>query len=220
MLLFTGFFAGTTAWMLPFSLLGLFTRRSLVTTAARVAAVVVGVYFLAVGIRFAAGLPGGGGSTVDAGGGREGGAVYSVMDEDTVWVVGFPSDPTDHAADLAAGLSGEPAFVFVAADSSDPAAALEGIPELATVMVPAWVDPRSGIEPSRWQALFVSAVSGRRARAFAVEYEPWCEDRAAAIRDFLDRYSFRVDPDSGFTFLMQNSLDCLPEDCSTCPVAP
>lgn len=220
MLLFTGFFAGTTAWMLPFSLLGLFTRRSLVTAAARVAAVIVGVYFLAVGIRFAAALPGGGGATVDAGGDREGAAVYSVMEEDTVWVVGFPSDSTDHAADLAAGLSGGPAFVFVAADSSDPHAALEGVPDLATVMVPAWADPRSGIEPAPWQAAFSQALALRRARVFAVEYEPWCEDRAVAIRDFLDRYSFRVDPDSGFTFLMQNSLDCLPEDCSTCPAAP
>ena len=84
--------------------------------------------------------------------------------------------------------------------------------------MPWWVDPRSGIALEPWQAEFAWAVEAGRYRAFAVEYEPWCEDRAETIRSFLDRYSFSVAPDSGFTFLMQNTLECPPDSCATCPL--
>jgi len=79
-----------------------------------------------------------------------------------------------------------------------------------------WAGKKIALEP--WQDEFARAVEAHRYRAFAVEYEPWCEDRAATIRSFLDRYSFSVEPDSGFTFLMQNTLDCPPDSCATCPL--
>lgn len=222
-LLFTGFFAGTTVYMLPFAVLGLFTRKAWFTSAARVLAVIVSVYFLAVGIRMAIGLAGRAGGSEEAGevpAGGEAGPAYSALDEDTLYFAGIPGDPADHASDLAVYFSTMegPAAVFVPVDPSDPTAFSARIPELSSVIVPWWVDPRSGIALEPWQAEFAWVVEAHRYRAFAVEYEPWCEDRAVTIRSFLDRYSFSVEPDSGFTFLMQNTLDCPPDSCATCPL--
>lgn len=223
-LLFTGFFAGTTVYMLPFAVLGLFTRKAWFTSAARVLAVIVSVYFLAVGVRMTLALLSQDGieardpRAVPAG--DDSRAAFSALEEDTLYFVGFPSDPSDHAGDLAAyfdSLEG-PAAVFVAADQAAPSGFADGIPELSSVIVPFWADPRSGVALAPWQASFVETVAAKRYRAFAVGYEPWCEDRAAAVRDFLDRYSFSVEPDSGFTFLMQNSLECSPDSCATCPL--
>lgn len=223
-LLFTGFFAGTTVYMLPFAVLGLFTRKAWFTTAARILAVIVSVYFLAVGVRmFINILSPGGEVTGDPRAVPSGDisqAAYSALEEDTLYFVGFPSDSSDHAADLAAyfdSLAG-PAAVFVPADSAEPAGFAARIPELSTVIVPWWTDQRSGAILYPWQVSFVETVQARRYRAFAVGYEPWCVDRAAAVMDFLDRYSFRVEPDSGFTFLMQNSTGCSPDSCATCPL--
>ncbi len=222
-LLFTGFFAGTTVYMLPFALLGLFTRKGWFTAAARVLAVVVAVYFLFVGVRMGVRLfsmtedvvvetsPEADGS----------GGVYSLLDEDTLYVIGFSFDPTDHGMELSSyfdSLPG-PVPVFVPADSLDLQSIASRVPALSSVIVPWWVDARSGEALGTWRLDFAELVALQRYRAFAVQYEPWCDDRAETVHAFLERYSFRVDPDSGFTFLMQNSLECAPEDCSTCPAA-
>ncbi|MDM7991694.1 MAG: sulfite exporter TauE/SafE family protein [Candidatus Fermentibacter sp.] len=222
-MLFTGFFAGTTVYMLPFAVLGLFTRKAWFTTVARVLAVVVSVYFLAVGVRMALALIGPGGSQTSGTAGLPsdgGGPAYAALEEDTLYFVGITGDPADHAQDLAVffGSQGGPGTVFVAVDPADPTSFAGRIPELSPVIVPWWVDPRSGIALEPWQAEFAWVVEARRYRAFAVEYEPWCEDRAGTIRSFLDRYSFSVAPDSGFTFLMQNTLECPPDSCATCPL--
>lgn len=223
-MLFAGFFAGTTVYMLPFAVLGLFTRKAWFTSVARVLAVIVSVYFLAVGVRMILGLlnPGGGSQTAGTGVATVsgGGPAYSALAGDTLYFVGIPGDPADHARDLALffDLQEGPAAVFVAVDPADPTSFSGRIPELSSVIVPWWVDPRSGIPLEPWQAEFAWVVEAQRYRAFAVEYEPWCEDRAVTIRSFLDRYSFSVEPDSGFTFLMQNSLECPPDSCATCPL--
>ncbi len=222
-LLFSGFFAGTTVYMLPFAVLGLFTRKAWFTTIARVLAVIVSVYFLAVGVRMALALinPGVSQTTGTAGAPSDGeGPAYAALEEDTLYFVGIPGDPADHAQDLAAffGSQEGPGAVFVAVAPADPTSFAGRIPELSSVIVPWWVDPRSGIALEPWQAEFAWVVEARRYRAFAVEYEPWCEDRAETIRSFLDRYSFSVEPDSGFTFLMQNTLECPPDSCATCPL--
>lgn len=51
MMLFVGFFMGTTAYMLPFALFGLLTTKDWITKAARMIAVIVAIYFGAMGIR-------------------------------------------------------------------------------------------------------------------------------------------------------------------------
>ncbi len=221
-LLFTGFFAGTTVYMLPFAALGLLTRKAWFTTAARVIALVVAIYFLTTGIRSGVRLLSAGDGIVSPGRTGAGqGEVYSVLEEDTLFVVGFASVPGDHAAELAALLSvhPSPAVVLVEGDADDPHGALARLPRLCSALVPWWVDPRSGSALEPWQEVFSEGLSDGSVRAFAVEYEPWCTDRADAIRGFLERYSFRVDPDSGFTFLMLNTIGCEPEDCVTCPLA-
>jgi sulfite exporter TauE/SafE len=221
-LLFTGFFAGTTVYMLPFALLGLFTRKAWFTTAARILAVIVAVYFAAIGIRMLTRLY----SVSDEGIAEPAlpddgtGEVYAVLEEDTLYVVGFPADPADHARELSEFLAGftSPATVYIPLDSACFQTLPDRAPDLSSVIVPWWVDPRSGEALDSWRGEFAEMLGQRRYRAFAVQYEPWCEDRAETVRSFLDRYSFRVDPDSGFTFLMLNTLECAPEDCTTCPL--
>lgn len=221
-LLFTGFFAGTTVYMLPFAILGLFTRKAWFTSVARVLAVIVAVYFMVIGVRTATRLfsASNNGFIVAASEAEDSVGIYSALDEDTLFIVGFPADSDDHARELAEFFTGfpVPGIVFLPLDSSNASTIQDRVPELSSVVVPWWVDPRSGVDLEPWRGVFSGMITRQRYRAFAVQYEPWCEDRAGTVRSFLERYSFRVEPDSGFSFLMLNSLECAPEDCSTCPL--
>jgi len=220
MLLFVGFFAGTTVYMLPFAILGLLTKRNWFTTVARILSIFVAVYFLVTGIRMGVrALSGGtaaGGAAGQAGGE---GVIYTPAAEDTLWVLGFDGFAGDRSSELAGWLDSalDPHIELVRSDSGS-LPDLAGIPRLSAVIAPWWVDPRSGETLIGWQQAFADSLLARRYRVMAVEYEPWCTDRASAISGFLERYSFRVEPDSGFSFLMLNSLECAPTDCDTCPL--
>lgn len=228
MMLFIGFFAGTTVYMLPFALFGLLTRRGWITGAARVIGVVVAVYFAAVGARGIASwlaaprddiaVPAGqtAGATEDSPG-----SIFSVADADTLYILTFAGDSSDHGAELAADLNpaGLPPLLLVATDSSRWEQDLAGLPELAPVIVSWWVDDRSGVTLEPWRQQVASRLLSGRQRTFAVQYEPYCADRVTSVESFLGGYSFRCAPDSGFTFLMLNTLSCAPSDCSTCPIS-
>jgi sulfite exporter TauE/SafE len=221
MMLFIGFYAGTTVYMLPFAFLGLLTRRNWFTAAARVLAIIVAAYFFAVGMRtlIRALTPREPVSQAPAVSGAEGGGVFAPADAETIFVIGFEGYPGDRAADLQQYLQGRlgPEMVLILADTTRPFA-FSRIPRLSAAMVPWWVDSRSGEALSGWRQAFAESLSERSCRLLAIEYEPWCTDRADAILGFLQAYSFSVAPDSGFSFLMLNSLDCAPTDCDTCPL--
>lgn len=224
-LLFAGFFAGTTLYILPFAVFGLLTGRKWVTTAARVLAIVVAVFFLATGIRlfsrwFASRSPGG----IAAGdASADGTGVFSIEAVDTLYILSVNGYPGDRGPEIAEdletlGLGAVPCLVMV--DSLSPVdQQLQRLPDLSAVIAPWWVDDRSGEILTGWRLRLAEALGEKRARVFAVVYEPYCDDRALAVMEFLQRYSFRCDPDSGFVFLMINDLECLPADCRTCPVA-
>lgn len=216
-LLFLGFFIGTTVYMLPFSILGLLTKKEWLTRVARVAGVVVAVYFAAIGIRGIANhLAGSGGEQTVQG---EGAAVFSVMDADTIYVLSFRGDSTDYGAEFAEDLEGAglPSLLPLSTDSTRWREAVDRIPELSAVIVPRWVDERSGVPTQPWQDSVALALRDSRLRIFALEYEPYCSETPRIIMSFLERYSFRCDPDSGFVFYMANPED--PADCATCPFA-
>ena len=222
-LLFVGFFVGTTVYMVPFALFGILTTKRWVTTAARVLSVIVAVFFMASGIRaFATWLSVRGEEEILTVGGSEEPGLFSIDEVDTLWIVTVPGYEGDRGADISVDLGSSPleaAIVLLEIDSLAPESSIASLPELSAVMAPWWVDARSGEVLSGWRRVLVDGLSSRRTRVFAVEYEPYCTDRACSIVDFLQRFSFRCDPDSGFTFLMQNDLNCLPTDCSTCPAA-
>lgn len=216
MLLFIGFYAGTTVYMLPFAFLGLLTRREWFTRAARVLSVIVAVYFLASGIRMLVRhfSP----EPIPAGGGEVGEELFSVFEQDTIYLLTDPDDPADHGRELAGFLSGlGPAILLLEVEPAGWADKVETVPPLAGIIAPWWIDGRSQDRGPEWHVEMASWAGESRLRVFAVEYEPWCTDRAEAIRSFLERYSFSVAPDSGFSFLMLNSLECDPAACDTCP---
>jgi sulfite exporter TauE/SafE len=220
-MLFTGFFFGTTVYILPFALFGLLTHKKWLTTAARILAVGVAVYFAATGIRNLVRY-----YTdpqrqmlVDQHSNSEEYA-FSALDQDTVYVLFFPELTDDYGDSLALHISDGsfPSVSVITADSENWLDSVERIPELSAVIASWWVDSRSGVERSIWQDEVSIALEERRMRIFAVEYEPYCSDRAESVRMWLETYSFKCDPDSGFSFLMLNSLSCDPADCSTCPI--
>jgi hypothetical protein len=229
MMMFTGFFVGTTVYMLPFALFGLLTMKDWITKAARIIAVVVAIYFMAIGVR---GLvtwvtrP----EVRDSGdyaavehthvSEEEAGSIFSIEEADTLYILTFTDEDTDMGSELARDMDADflPPLKVVETTRQDCLVTLLTIPELSAVMVPAWVDPRYDAETESWQDSLVSLVEQRRLRAFAVEYQPYCADRYMGIQSFLERYSFRCDPDSGFTFLMLNPLACSPSECSTCDI--
>jgi len=229
MMMFTGFFAGTTVYMLPFALFGLLTMKDWITRAARVIAVVVAVYFMAVGIRGLAGWitrpevreTGANAAVEDSHlTGDEAGSIFAIEDADTLYVFALTDDPTDAGTRLAQDMQADflPPRRVVEASAEDCTERILTIPQLSAVIVPAWVDPRYGAELEPWQEGLAALVRERRLRAFAVEYQPYCSDRYRGIESFLERYSFRTDPDSGFVFLMLNPLACSPAECSTCDI--
>lgn len=218
-MLFLGFFAGTTVYMLPFSILGLLTKKRYLTTVARVAGVVVAAYFGVAGVRGLAAFisTDGAASRVPRG---EGEAIFSIMSVDTIYVLGFEGDSADHGVDLIQDLRGAevPSLVPVITDSTDWRRAVRCIPQLSAVFAPQWVDPRSGLPTLPWQDSVSAALKERRFRVFALEYEPYCSETPRIIMSFLDRYSFKCDPDSGMIFYMANPSN--PSDCATCPFGP
>jgi len=219
MLLFMGFYAGTTVYMLPFAFLGLLTHRNWFTSAARVLAVIVAAYFFAIGVRtivrtLAPRQPASGQPQVSSER-----AVFSPSHADSIFVTGFRGYAGDRATELQEYLQGRlgPVMVLVLADTTGPLP-LSGIRPLSAVMAPWWVDSRSGEVLTGWRQAFADSLRARRCRVMAIEYEPWCTERASDILSFLQTYSFSVAPDSGFSFLMLNSLNCAPTDCDTCPL--
>jgi len=226
MMYFIGFFAGTTVYMLPFAIFGLLTTKDWITKAARVIAVVVAIYFGAIGLKGLATwltTPRDSIAVLEHDhdhAAAEGVSIYSVVDSDTLYIIQFEGDPEDHGSELAEQMIGTdlPPLAVIVTDSSSWPSALERVPELSPVITSYWVDPRSGIELLPWQERARTALSDAGMRTFAVQYEPYCADRVTSVESFLASYSFRCDPDSGFSFLMLNTLACAPTDCSTCPI--
>lgn len=229
MMLFIGFFMGTTAYMIPFALFGLLTMKDWITKAARMLAVVVAIYFGAMGVR---GLvtwitqpslryqysqdaveSSGIGET-------DRNSIFSIEDADTLYIVSFSDDEDDMGSQLAEDImmDGLPPIKVVEATEASWRETVTPIPELSAVIVPHWVDERSGAGIVQWQETFAAYLVDTRMRTFAVEYQPYCSDRVRRIRSFLGRYSFRCHPDSGFVFLMMNPQACAPSECSTCNV--
>ncbi len=218
MLHFMGFYAGTTVYMLPFAFLGLLTHRAWFTKAARVLSVLVAVYFIAFGTRMLVlhfspePIPTG------ASGGSTGDEIFSAAAQETLYIVTDPRDPADHGTELAEALSElGPVMIILDVDSTRWSAGIASVPALSGVVAPWWTDDRADDRGPGWHLALSSRIKEARLRVFAVEYEPWCTDRADAIRSFLERYSFSVAPDSGFSFLMLNTLECDPAACDTCP---
>jgi sulfite exporter TauE/SafE len=229
MMLYIGFFAGTTVYMLPFAIFGLLTVKDWITKASRMIAVVVAIYFGALGVRgvvvwitspsfsyqyddHAVET-----STIAE---EDTSSVYSVEDSDSLYIMSFSDDENDMGIQLAADMNTEilpPVRVLVMDQNSWPET-VSSVPELSAVLVPVWVDMRSGIETEPWQDAFIEYIEDMRMRTFAIEYQPYCADRATGIQYFLERYSFRCPPDSGFVFLMLNPLACAPSECSTCEI--
>jgi hypothetical protein len=79
------------------------------------------------------------------------------------------------------------------------------------------MDYRSEAELSPWQEEANALADQRRFRLFAIEYEPYDMERSGIVYQYLSRYSFRCDPDSGFTFLITSDAGCTTSDCNTCP---
>ncbi|NOQ22373.1 MAG: hypothetical protein GQ565_06965 [Candidatus Aegiribacteria sp.] len=229
MMLFIGFFAGTTVYMLPFAFFGLLTMKDWITKAARMIAVVVAIYFAATGIR---GLV----TWVTRPSLRsqyeqnavqtsqisdaDTGNIFSIEDSDTLYIVSFSNDVDDMGSQLAEDMTGAglPSIKLVKTTAEGWQEAVAPIPGLSAVIVPHWVDDRSGIGTVQWQETFTAHLVDMQMRTFAVEYQPYCADRVRGIQSFLERYSFRCHPDSGFVFLMMNPLACAPSECSTCDI--
>ncbi|MEN8209504.1 MAG: hypothetical protein ABFR50_09670, partial [Candidatus Fermentibacteria bacterium] len=200
-----------------------------ITKAARILAVIVAIYFGAVGVRGLAtwisqrslrsqndqnAVETSHLSETDST------AIFSVEDSDTLYIVSFSNDDDDKGSQLAEDMTGTilPPIKLVSATPEGWREAVAPIPGLSAVIVPFWVDERSSIETEEWQKSFAGYMVDMQMRTFAVEYQPYCDDRVTGIQSFLERYSFRCDPDSGFVFLMMNSMACGPSDCSTCEI--
>ncbi len=217
-LLFAGFFFGTTVYMLPLSIAGLFTAKRWFTGVARVLAVFVAVYFMVIGIRgLAAFYAAPSDPRLVESPGQPG--VWSAMDQDTIYLLTFPGMPGDRGTDMARDLAGAamPPLYVVSADTSDWLEALERIPELAGVIGPWWFDHRSEAVLSPWQEHAVEQAEARRFRLFAVGYEPYDQERAGIVYQYMSGFGYRCDPDSGFSFYIRPDLECFASDCSTCP---
>lgn len=218
-LLFTGFFFGTTIYMLPLSVFGLFTRKKWFTAVARVLAVFVSVYFLVTGIRGLAAyyLTPRDPMLVEAVP-REG--VFFAMEQDTVYLLTFPGIPGDRGADMAADLAEAemPPLITISTDSTAWRAAMERLPELAAVIGPGWLDSRSGQTLRPWQEEVVRLLESRNARIFAVAYEPYNRERAGVVYQYMDGFGYRCEPDAGFSFYIGPEMGCVATDCFTCPV--
>ncbi|MCD4777272.1 MAG: sulfite exporter TauE/SafE family protein [Candidatus Aegiribacteria sp.] len=229
MMLFIGFFIGTTAYMLPFALFGILTMKGWITKAARMIAVVVAIYFGAMGVR---GLvtwitqpslryhysQDAVKTSEIAESDRD--SIFSIEDADTLYIVSFSNDEDDMGNQLAEDIvmDGLPPIKVVAATEASWRETVTTIPGFSAVIVPHWVDDRSGAGTARWQEAFAEYLEDTHMRTFAVEYQPYCADRVRGIQSFLGRYSFRCHPDSGFVFLMMNPLTCAPSECSTCDI--
>lgn len=219
-LLFTGFFIGTTVYMLPFALFGLFSKKKWLNTVAKYAAIFVAVYFAIVGIRgLAAHYLSTGEAVIDPTDGTSEATVFNAIEQDTLYLVTYPAMEEDRGTEMFSDLENAegPVITLITADESNSLEMLQSIPELAAVIGPMWMDHRSEIDLQPWQELANMEVSARRFRLFAIEYEPYDSERAGIVYQYLSRYSFRCDPDSGFTFLLTNDTGCSTLDCSTCP---
>lgn len=219
-MLFTGFFLGTTVYMLPFAIFGLFSKKKWLNTVARYAAIFVAVYFAVLGVRGLASLyvvqedvvidPAGDGSEV---------FVYNAMEDDTLYIVTFPEIQGDLGRQMHEDIAGArgPEMVLLESTAASWSETLESIPPLSGVIGPWWMDHRSGALLQPWQEQANETVSARRFRLFAIEYEPYDSERAGVVYQYLGRYSFRCEPDSGFTFLLTSDIGCSTGDCNTCP---
>ena len=229
MMLFIGFFAGTTVYMLPFALFGILTTKDLITKAARMIAVVVAIYFGAMGIRglvtwitrpsLRSQYEQNAVETSDISD-TDRINIFSIEDSDTLYIVSFSNDEDDMGGQLAEEMTGAglPPIKLVKTTADGWHEMVAPIPGLSAVIVPHWVDERSGIGTAQWQDAFSSYLMDMQMRAFAVEYQPYCAERVSGIQSFLERYSFVCHPDSGFVFLMMNPLACSPSECSTCDI--
>jgi len=230
MMLFIGFFTGTTVYMLPFAIFGLLTTKTWITKAARIMAVMVAIYFGAMGIRGLARWIMQPQLRADSQGNavqnseiteEERASIFAVEDADTLYLITFSDDPDDvgnlFARDYEQGAL--PPLSLLEITQQQWRTTLDGLPELSAVIVPSWVDSRYGKPLEPWQDSIASRVQEMRFRTFAVEYQPYCSERASGIQTFLETYSFRCPPDSGFTFLMLNPLGCSPSQCSDCDIS-
>jgi len=221
-MLFTGFFAGTTVYMLPFALFGLLTKVRWITTAARFLAVAVAVYFGVIGVRGLASVISAGGAPRPVQnaepGAPEGRDVFTLSEADTVYVLHFPADTSDHGAEMADFLdarAGWPPVRPIPSDSSAWRSDLERLPSLPAIVAPFWVG--SAGEGSGWRDSLRATLDTLGARVLAVEYTPWCSATPSLLVSFLERYSFRVGPNGGFVFAVVNPEDA--SECATCPLA-
>ncbi len=224
-LLFTGFFLGTTVYMLPFAIFSLFSKRKWLNIVGKYAAIFVAVYFGIIGIRGLASYflerrdvvvdvheQGSSPSTGQV-------SIYNALNEDSLYLLAFPDIDGDRGTDMFTDLYGAegPEIVLVIANSENWENAVQSIPELSGVIAPWWMDHRSEAELSPWQEAANIMADERRFRLFAIEYEPYDIERAGIVYQYLGRYSFRCDPDSGFTFLITSDAGCTTSDCNTCP---
>ncbi len=230
-MLFTGFFLGTTVYMLPFAIVGLFNKKQWLNTVAKYAAIFVAVYFSIVGIRGLASyylqsdeviIDVNQTVTSDAGNQNdESVGIYNALNQDTLYVLTFPEISADKGTDMFSDLAGAegPVIVLVQSDSVNYEMVLSTIPNLSAVIGPWWIDYRSEAELSQWQETVNALVAYKNLRLFAVEYEPYDTERAGIIYQYLARYSFRCADDEGFTFLLTSDVGCATDtDCNTCPV--
>ncbi len=225
-MLFTGFFLGTTVYMLPFAIVGLFSKKKWLNSVAKYAAIFVAVYFGIMGIRGLASYYLQSGDVLidvhDHDEHEESGpvSIYNALEEDSIYILSFPEIDGDRGADMFNDLQGAegPEMVLVLADTANWDDALNSIPHLSGVIAPWWMDFRSGAELSQWQENANLSAEERRFRLFAIEYEPYDTERAGIVYQYLARYSFRCDPDSGFTFLLTSETGCTTSaDCNTSP---
>ncbi len=218
-LLFAGFFFGTTVYMLPLSIAGLFTARKWFTAAARVLAVFVAVYFMVIGIRGLAAYYSQPADPLLVEPQNDRSGVWSATDQDTLYLLTFTGMAGDRGLELAEDLSGAemPPMVVVSADTTDWLEALGRIPELSGVIGPWWFDHRSEAVLSDWQQQAVLEAEARRFRLFAVEYEPYDTERSGIVFQYVTGFGYRCEPDSGFSYLIRADLECVSSDCSTCP---
>ena len=220
-LLFTGFFAGTTVYMLPFALFGLLTKVRWITTVARFLAVAVAVYFGVVGVRgLAAELMGGGAGTVETPGQGASGEteIFTITEADTVYMLYFPADTADRGSEMAGFLDrrrGWPPVSLLSADSAGWRRRLERLPPRAAVIAPFWVDS-AGAGPA-WRDSLRMRLDSAGARVLALEYVPWCSATPEMLVSFLERYSFRTPAEGGFVFAVANPEDA--SECASCPLA-
>lgn len=214
-LLFTGFFAGTTVYMLPFALFGLLTKVRWITKAARFLAVAVAVYFGVVGVRGLAAELFGGSGTMETAGETE---IFTITEADTVYVLHFPADAADRGSEMARFLGrrrGWPPVRLLSSDSAGWRRSLERLPSQAAVIAPFWVD--SAGRGTGWRDSLRMRLDSTGARVLALEYAPWCSATPELLVSFLERYSFRTPADGGFFFAVANPEDA--SECATCPLA-